>query len=70
MEIKKEQIFTVRHKVKGVFKAVALSDFDTELDEYYPIAVLETVRGFTEVWEKGDPIPCRRGLSRIVFESE
>lgn len=67
MEIKKDQTFTVQHKKKGVFKAVALQDFETKTYEYYPIAVLETVIGFTQVWKKGDPIPCRRGLCRIIL---
>lgn len=68
MKIKKGQKIEVRSRYKGVYKAIALKAFDTEKDEIYPIATLETVKGFTQVWEKGDPIPCSRGLSRIYLK--
>ena len=53
---------------KGVFKGVAIKDFDTEKDEFYPVATLEYVRGAANDWEPGEAIPCRRGISTINLE--
>ncbi len=70
MKIKKDQKVTIRSRRKGVYKAIAVRDFDTETDEYYPVATLERVRGLTQIWKKGDLIPCRRGLSVVVVDDE
>lgn len=67
MKIKKGQKFIVKSRYKGVYKAIALKDFDTKKDEFYPVAALHTVKGFTQKWKKGDPIPCNRSLSRIIL---
>lgn len=65
MKIRKGQTIEVRHIRKGVFKAVALKDFDTVKDDEYPIATWEYVRGYCFEWYKGDPIPCRRDYCKI-----
>lgn len=68
MKIKKGQIFTVRDKRKGVFQAKALEDFDTDTDEFYPVATLEIVIGCSTIWDVGERIPCRRGISSIFIQ--
>ncbi len=68
MIIKKGQTFTVQDRRKGAFKGVAIADFDTEKDEFYPVATLEYVAGVANDWEPGEAIPCRRGISTIVLE--
>lgn len=68
MKIKKGQQFKVRDRRKGTFRGVALRDFDTETDEFYPVATLEYVAGMANDWEPGEEIPCRRGISEIIEE--
>lgn len=70
MEIKKDTILLVRDIGKGAYKAKALGDFDTEKDEWYPVATLERVEGLSTTWEAGDKIPCRRGLARFQVISQ
>lgn len=70
MLIKQGQHFTVKDKRKGKFKGEALRDFDTEKDDFYPVATLEYVEGMTTEWFPGDEIPCRKGISEIVPEVE
>lgn len=66
MQIKKGQTFTVRDKIKGSFKAVALQDFDTETWDFYPVATLEQVSCMT-FWMPGEEIPCWQGSVEIVL---
>lgn len=66
MFIKKGTRFTVYDNRKGTFKGEAADDFDTELDEFYPVVTLEYVRGASTDWDVGDSIPCRKGISKIV----
>lgn len=71
MLIKKGSKLVVNDCRKGTYKAVAAKDFDTDLEEFYPIVCDETVRGLATVWKKGDKIPARRTLCRIsLVESE
>lgn len=62
MIIKKNQLLLVKHNRKGTFKAIALEDFDTEKDEFYKIAVEDTVCGMSQDWMRGERIPCRASL--------
>lgn len=55
----------VKDRRKGSFKAVAIRDFDTEADEFYPIATEEFVSGMSTDWEPGEEIPARRGISTV-----
>lgn len=70
MKIKAGQNIIVRDRRKGTFKATAITDFDTEEDEFYPVITREFVRGMANDWDIGEKIPCRRGLSTIVEEKE
>ena len=70
--IKKGTVLTVQDSRKGTYTGIALEDFDTELDEFYPVAVHqpEPVRGMANEWGEGDSIPCRRGLSMVKEADE
>lgn len=68
MIVKKGQTFLVVDRRKGKFRGVALQDFDTEADEFYPVATLEYVSGMANNWEEGEAIPCRKGISKILLE--
>ncbi|MGN0462973.1 MAG: hypothetical protein ACI4HZ_11095 [Ruminococcus sp.] len=71
MFIKKGSKLVVNDFRKGTFSAVATKDFDTEIDEFYPIACCERVVGLTKVWFTGDEIPARKSLCNIsIVESE
>jgi len=67
MKIKKGTILIVKHSRKGEFFGRALKDFDTEADEFYPIAVAQVkpVIGINTGWENGEEIPCRKGLCSV-----
>lgn len=63
MLIKKNTVLAVKSSRKGNYTGIALKDFDTENDEWYPIAVHQDrpVRGMNNDWENGESIPSRRG---------
>ena len=66
MKVKKDQLLLVSHQRKGNFKGIAMRDFDTEKETFYPIAVAEkTVVGMSNFWTSGDEIPCRNSLCEI-----
>ena len=69
MIIKKDTIIQVKSSRKGNYKAIALEDFDTEKDEWYPVALAEAkaIVGMNRnnLWIAGDKVPCRRGLCII-----
>jgi len=69
VEIKKGQIVEVRHTRKGTFTGKATRDFDTEKEEWYPIAVYhDFVKGMAmfTAWGNGDEIPCRNTQCTII----
>lgn len=68
MEIKKGQLLEVSHQRKGAFKGIAMQDFDTEKDEFYPVAVAQKkmVKGMVNAWEEGQRVPCRNCLCSIT----
>ena len=67
MKIKKEQLLKISHKRKGVFVAVALRDFSSEEETWFPVALAEGyVKGMTTGWVAGEEIPCRASLVRSI----
>lgn len=69
MKIKQGQVFTIRHRHYGPFKAIALRGFDTDMAENYPIAPLETVCRGKKTYKPWQPIPCHRGgVSRVIVD--
>lgn len=63
MKIIKGQHLHINHRRKGEFNAAALRDFDTDTEEFYPVAVAEgLVEGIVTDWEEGEKIPCRNTL--------
>lgn len=58
---------TVHCSRKGTYKARASKKIDTEKDEWYEVYVDqdEPVIGLSTIWEKGDSIPCRRGMATL-----
>jgi len=72
MEIKKDTPLKVIDYRSGTWTGIALEDFDTDKDEWYPVAVAQEnpVKGLNTVWEKGDKMPCRRGLCKIEVISK
>jgi len=69
MKIKGGTLLNVIHSRKGSFTGIATADFDTDADEFYPIAVAEikVIHGLNpeNVWVKGSNIPCRKSLCQI-----
>lgn len=73
MKIKKGELLEIIHTRKGNFKAVATRDFDTEKEEFYPVALHSGSPAKLGIgtagalglglpkyeWDKGDEIPCR-----------
>lgn len=70
MEIKKDTILLVHNGRKGIFKAKAIRDFDTEKETFYPVATLERVQGMATTWEIGEEIPCRKDWTEIQVISQ
>jgi len=71
--IKKGTILNVRHTRSGKWTGIATQDFDTELVEFYPIALAqeEIVEGLTVQYLPGDNMPCRKSLCTItILEKE
>ena len=66
MKVKKGALLNVRHNRSGNWKGIATADFDTETDEWFPIALAEEeVSGIHMIWKKGDDMPARRGLCTV-----
>ncbi len=71
MKIKMGTKVLINHARKGVFKGIALKDFDTQKEEFYPIVLAEkSVSGMNTNWEKGEQIPCRCTLCSIQVVKE
>lgn len=67
MKVEKGQLLRIEHARKGEFVAVAVTDFDTDAVEYWPVAAVEGyVEGSGCGWVPGRPIPCRASMARIV----
>ena len=74
MKIAKGQILLVNHHRSDKWKGIAARDFDTETEEFYPIALAEEkpVRGLARetIWEMGDIMPCRNTLCKITIVNQ
>jgi len=67
MKISKGTIVSVNHSRKGKFQAMAIKDFDTQKEEFYPLAlVTPRVKGMNNDWVTGEEIPCRNSLCKIA----
>lgn len=69
MKIKKGEIIRCDGgRNKGKFIGMAINDFDTNEDEFWDVKIHQdiAVHGISAVWFKGDKIPMRRGLSKIL----
>lgn len=67
MQFKAGDKLTVRCSRRGTYLAVATKDFDTEADEWYPVTLdQEYLEGSSTYWERGDEVPCRRGLAIVM----
>jgi len=66
MEIKKGTILNI-NSIHGKTTVKAISDFDTEKDEWWP-CVLESkyLNGVSRDWIKGEEYYLRRGLTEII----
>ncbi len=66
MKIKKGQKVKVVGSRSGNYEAIAVEDFDTENDEWYPLILdQERVDGLSTSWHKGERHDGRRGLCEI-----
>jgi hypothetical protein len=70
MKIKAGDKLRVNCQRKGVYDAVAATDFDTETDEWYPVNLdqetpLKGING-RDKWFQGDDVPCRNGHATIT----
>lgn len=66
MLIQKGTLLVINHSRKGTFEGIAKEDFDTELDEFYPIILAsEYVGGMSEDWVAGEAIPCNRKFCQV-----
>lgn len=68
MKIKKGEILKITHNRKGTFLAKADRDFDTEKEEFYPVIVLDEVKGLASIWKKGEYVACRSNHCSIEKE--
>jgi len=63
VKIKEGQLLKINHRRKGTFVAVALRDFNSEEETWFPVALVEGyVKGMTTGWVPGNEIPCRASL--------
>ncbi|KKM25880.1 hypothetical protein LCGC14_1590470 [marine sediment metagenome] len=67
MKIKKGTLIKVKHSRSGTWTGIADRDFDTEEETFYPVSLAQdiSVEGLTNVWHKGDSMPCRNTLCTI-----
>lgn len=66
MIIKKGTKVRVSHQRHGVFEGVATRDFDTDKDEFYPIATYQIVFGVITTWYPGEIVPCHNTHCTII----
>jgi hypothetical protein len=69
MIIKEGTKLTITHKRSGTWKAIALNDFDTDMETFWPVVLDEgqIVKGVSitrslQPWREGDVMPCRGTL--------
>lgn len=70
MIIPKDSLLEIVHTRKGKFVGISLDEFDTEGDEFWPIALAQkdSIKGMSALmaWHAGDKIPCRGSLVKSV----
>ena len=70
LKIKKGQRLRIEHRRKGTFTAIALRDFDSDEEAWFPVAPAEESVGglgvLSGAWMPGEEIPCRASLARII----
>lgn len=74
MKIKKGTLLKVNHSRKGTFEGIAIKDFDTTKEEFYPIALAQKnpIKGISinMEWIEGEEIPCRNSLCKLTVIKE
>ena len=67
MNIKKGTLLNVKHSRLGSWKGIAIRDFDTTKETFYPIVLAQeqTVEGISTYWEMGELMPCKNSLCKI-----
>ena len=70
MKVSKGTLLDVNHTRTGKFLGIAIRDFDTDTETFYPIAlaenkVISAMSIMNDDWVKGDEIPCRNSLCQI-----
>ena len=71
MKIKKNTKLKVFHQRHGIFYGKAIKDFDTDLEEFYPIELDQLMLcGLNTDWVEGDYIPCRNSLCNLEILEE
>ena len=70
MKVNKGTLLDVNHSRKGKFVGIAIRNFDTESETFYPIALAENkvigaMSSMNDDWVEGDEIPCRNSLCEI-----
>ena len=69
-EFKKGDKVIVIDNRKGTYKGTVEKDFDTVTDEWYSISLRQDyLEGMSTYWEKGDHVPCRRGLAIVRLDT-
>lgn len=60
-------LLKIKHVRKGTFNAIAVEDFDTDTEEFYPVVLAtdEFVSGAANDWNEGENIPCRGDLCKV-----
>ena len=67
MRIKKGQLLKIDHARKGLFVAVALRDFESKEETWFPVATTERCDGgLGTTWAPGEEIPCRASFVRSI----
>jgi hypothetical protein len=69
MIVKKDQVVRVNHTRKGVFRAKAGEDFDTETAEWYPLILDQDEFGGGK-WYRGEKVPSRASLCEVTVIKE
>lgn len=72
MDIKKGTKLKVYHKRHGEFFGIAIRNFNTEKETFYPIGLdQDMLCGLSTDWVRGDSVPCRNTLCELeILEME
>ena len=70
MKILKGQLIKIHDCRKGNYIGIAAADFDTVIDDWYPVYLAQdTLNGMQgrAKWFKGEDVPCRRGQTEVTI---